>query len=71
MPFSLARKTTEINESAHAHFEKLLSIASIIALQVVRASFAFHLREFRGNGSPPQALRFHQACMNKIQKQRR
>ena len=43
--FFLAGKTTEINESAHQHFTKPLAIASMIAMQVVRTSFGFHLRE--------------------------
>ena len=40
----MAGKTTEISESAHAHFTKPLTIASMIALQVVRTSFGFHFR---------------------------
>ena len=44
----LAGKTTEINVSAHAHITKPLTIASMIALQVVRASFGFHLKESMG-----------------------
>ena len=34
----MAGKTTEISEFAHAHFTKPLTIASMIALQVVRTS---------------------------------
>ena len=53
MPFSpfLGGKTTEINESIIE--AKPLAIASMIALQVVRTSFGFHLRECMGSCSPP------------------
>ena len=40
--FFLTGKPTEIDESVHAHFTKLLTIALMIALQVVKASFCFH-----------------------------
>ena len=43
----------EIDESAHARFMKPLTIALMIALQVVRASFGFHLRECMGCPPPP------------------
>ena len=36
-------RTTEINESTHAHFTKLLTIASMIALQVVRTSYVWEV----------------------------
>ena len=50
----LAGKTTEIIESAHhEHFTKPLAIASMVALQVVRTSFGFHLRECMESCSPP------------------
>ena len=54
--FFLAGKTTEINESAHQHFTKPKAIASMIALQVVRISFGFHLRECMGSCFPPLLL---------------
>ena len=50
----LAGKTTEINESAHWHLTEPLAIASMIALQVVRTSFGFHLR-----ASPPWLKSFY------------
>ena len=38
------QETTEINESAHAHFTIPLTIASMDnCLQVLRISFGFHL----------------------------
>ena len=43
----------ETNESAQAHFAKPLTIALMIALQVVRASFGFLFREYMGSCPPP------------------
>ena len=48
----LAGKTTEIKEyesAHHEHFTKPLTIALMIALQVERTSFGFHLRECMGS----------------------
>ena len=42
---------SEVNESAHEHFRKPLTTALMIALQVVRTSFGFHLRECMGSCS--------------------
>ena len=54
MPFVWPEmKMTEINESAHMHFTKLLTVATTIALHVVRTSFRSHLRECMGSCFPP------------------
>ena len=54
------KKMTEINESSHAHCRKLLTTAWMIALQVVRTSFGFHLRECMRICSTPHPLNLTQ-----------
>ena len=46
-------RTTEINESTHAHFTKLLTIASMIALQVVRTSYVWEVASPQPPSPPP------------------
>ena len=61
----LARKMTEINESARAHFTKPLNIASMIAVQVVIISFGFQLRECMESCCPPPPSRLKQCLIQK------
>ena len=46
------------DEYAHAQWSDPLPISSEIALQVVRTSFRFHLRECMGSSFPPCFQRF-------------